>query len=132
MANPVIHFEISGKDPQKLREYYNALFGWEADTNSPVAPEISEAGNYGFIKKLPTDDGSGTPGGIAGGIGGGKEFESHAVFYVAVKNVESALKKAESLGGTRIIDPVARPGGGVVVAQFKDPEGSLVGLVGPK
>jgi predicted enzyme related to lactoylglutathione lyase len=53
MGNPVVHFEVSGEDPEKLREYYRALFGWEFDTTSPVAPSVSEAGNYGFMTSTP-------------------------------------------------------------------------------
>jgi len=29
MRNPVVHFEIIGTDPQRLRGYYDELFGWE-------------------------------------------------------------------------------------------------------
>jgi predicted enzyme related to lactoylglutathione lyase len=53
MGNPVVHFEVSGEDPEKLREYYRALYGWEFDTTSPVAPSVSEAGNYGFMTSTP-------------------------------------------------------------------------------
>jgi len=28
MVNPVVHFEIIGTDPERLRRYYCALFGW--------------------------------------------------------------------------------------------------------
>lgn len=29
MPDPVAHFEVIGTDPERLRQYYNALFGWE-------------------------------------------------------------------------------------------------------
>jgi predicted enzyme related to lactoylglutathione lyase len=29
MSQPVVHFEIIGAEPAKLREYYAGLFGWE-------------------------------------------------------------------------------------------------------
>ena len=45
MAQPVVHFEIIGKDPQKLRGYFGELFGWEYDTSSLVAEEVSEPAN---------------------------------------------------------------------------------------
>jgi predicted enzyme related to lactoylglutathione lyase len=28
MAQPVVHFEIIGEDPARLREYFSELFGW--------------------------------------------------------------------------------------------------------
>jgi len=50
---------------------------------------------------------------------------------VGVPNVEDALKKAERLGGKRAMGPVKNPGAELVVAQFTDPEGNLIGLAGP-
>jgi predicted enzyme related to lactoylglutathione lyase len=35
VADPVVHFEIIGKDPDKLRSYFGELFGWQFDTSSP-------------------------------------------------------------------------------------------------
>lgn len=29
MGRPVVHFEIVGRDPARLRSYYSELFGWE-------------------------------------------------------------------------------------------------------
>jgi predicted enzyme related to lactoylglutathione lyase len=127
MGSPVVHFEIIGKDPPKLRRYYGELFGWTCDTNSPVAKEVSEPGNYGFIDRNTTPDGVGIP----GGIGGGTSHEHHAIFYVGVPDVEAALRQAERLGGKRIMGPAKNPQRQLVVAHFADPEGNVVGLAGP-
>ncbi len=126
MGQPVVHFEVIGKNPEKLRIYYQKLFGWEFDTNAPVAEKISELGNYGFVNRNTTSDA-----GIPGGIGGGKDFGAYAIFYVGVPDVEAALLSAESLGGTRLMGPEKNPEGGVVVGHLKDPEGNLVGVAGP-
>ena len=128
MARPVVHFEITGKDPEGLRRYYGALFGWEYDISSPVAPEISEAGNYGFVDLIPTPDGTG----IRGGVGGGAAYEGHVIFYVGVPDVEAALQEAEHLGGTRVLGPAKNPGAPLAVGHFTDPEGHLVGVAGPQ
>ena len=63
MGNPVVHFEIIGKNPAALKAFYRALFGWEADVDSPVAPQVSDAGAYGFIASSATADGAAIPGG---------------------------------------------------------------------
>lgn len=120
---PVVHFEIIGTGPEKLRAFYSALFGWDFDTSGSVAPSVSEAGNYGFTE----------PGGTAipGGVGGGPGYRPHVVFYVGVPDVGAALTKAESLGGTRVMGPEQAPGRDLLVAQFTDPEGNLIGLAGP-
>ncbi len=128
MAQPVVHFEVIGKDPEKLRSYYGDLFGWEFDTPSPVAPEVSEAGSYGFVNHDAAKDGTGIP----GGVGGGTNFTSHTIFYVGVPDVEAALQKAESLGGKRVMGPAKNPNGQLVVGHFTDVEGNLMGVAGPK
>jgi uncharacterized protein len=126
MGQPVVHFEIIGADPGRLRGFFGELFGWEFDTSGTVAEEVSEPTDYGFIELLTAADGSG----IRGGIGGGEGYHRHTVFYVGVRDVEEALKKAEALGGERQMGPVAAPNG-LVVGHFTDPEGNLVGVAGP-
>jgi len=61
MGQPVVHFEVIGKDPEKLRSYYGDLFGWKFDTSAPVAKAVSQPGNYGFVNRNTTSDGTGIP-----------------------------------------------------------------------
>ena len=119
-----MHFEITGSDPVRLRRYYGELFGWEYDTSGPVAPSVSEAGNYGFVQP---PGGAGVPGGVGGGAG----HPARVRFYVGVEDVEGALGEAERLGGTRTMGPEQAPGGHVVVGHFTDPEGNVVGVAAP-
>lgn len=126
MGQPVVHFEVIGRDPQKLRGYYGELFGWDFDTSGEVAPEVSVPTDYGFVGRATLSDGTGIP----GGVGGGPEHDSHAMFYVAVPDVEAALREAERLGGIRRMGPTQPPGGGLVVGHFTDPEGNLIGVAG--
>ena len=126
MGQPVVHFEIIGKDPARLRSYYGELFGWEFDMSSPVSEAVSEPMNYGFVGGNTTSDGTGIPGGVGGGTG----YDGHLIFYVGVPDVEAALQKAESLGGTRRMGPERAPTG-LVVGHFADPEGNVVGVAGP-
>lgn len=126
MADPVVHFEIIGKDPERLRSYFGDLFGWEFDTSAPVAEAVSEPANYGFVNRVTTSDGTGIP----GGVGGGANYQSHVLFYIGVPAVEAALAKAESLGGQRRMGPERAPTG-LVVGHFTDPEGNLIGVAGP-
>jgi predicted enzyme related to lactoylglutathione lyase len=66
---------------------------------------------------------------IRGGIVGGARYQSHAVFYVAVTDVEAALQRAEQLGGRRVMGQATSPSG-LVVGQFADPDGTLIGVAG--
>ncbi|MGI8751047.1 MAG: VOC family protein, partial [Acidimicrobiales bacterium] len=123
MGQPVVHFEVIGNDPHRLRGYYRELFGWSFVTPSPVAHEVSEPESCGFVELTTSNDGTG----IRGGIGGGQGYKSHAVFYVGVPDVEAALQRAETLGGTRVMGPVVSPSG-LAVGHFTDPEGTLIGV----
>jgi predicted enzyme related to lactoylglutathione lyase len=126
MGQPVVHFEVIGKEPEKLRSFYGGLFDWEFDTGASVADVVSEAGNYGFVDRYTTSDGTG----IRGGVGGGADYTAHAVFYVGVPSVEAALQAAERLGGKRVMGPAKNPGTDLVVGHFADPEGNVVGVAG--
>jgi predicted enzyme related to lactoylglutathione lyase len=121
MGQPVVHFEVVGKDGDKLKSYYAELFGWEIDSNNPMS--------YGMVAREGNQapDGSG----IGGGIGEGPDgYEGHVTFYVSVPDIEAALAKAESLGGTRVMGP-ERIMDMIELGQFKDPEGHLIGVVKP-
>jgi len=123
MAQPVVHFEIIGTDPSRLREFFTGLFGWEFDTNVRVVAAVSEPDNYGFLERVVAGDGTG----IRGGVGGGRRFQPHTVFYVGVPDVEEALRRAERLGGRRVMGPEIAPNG-LVVGQVADPEGNVIGV----
>lgn len=119
MGQPVVHFEIVGKDGEKLQRYYSDLFGWEIDASNPM--------NYGIVAREGNTNADGI--GIGGGIGPGPEgYGGHVTFYVEVPDVEAALAQAESLGGTRMMGPETIMDG-VELGHFTDPEGHLVGVV---
>ena len=122
MGQPVVHFEVVGKDGEKLQRYYSELFGWEINADNPM--------NYGMVAR----EGNLAPDGIGigGGIGQGPDgYPGHVTFYVAVPDVGAALAKAENLGGKRIMGP-DRPMDMVTIGLFEDPEGHVIGLVEPQ
>jgi len=119
MGQPVVHFEVIGKDGERLQSYYGELFGWEIDANNPM--------KYGTVQREGNTNADGA--GIGGGVGSGPEgYDGHVTFYVEVPDVEAALGRAEELGGSRMMGPdEVMPG--LVIGQFSDPEGHLVGVV---
>lgn len=122
MGQPVLHFEIIGKDGKRLREYYGALFGWEPqDVGGPM--------DYAVVDRESNLSPEGI--GIGGGIGGSSEAEGHVTFYVGVEDAEAALAQAVDLGGERVHGPDEVPGQGILIGHLKDPEGHLVGVVQP-
>ncbi|MDQ6767556.1 MAG: VOC family protein [Candidatus Eremiobacteraeota bacterium] len=117
MGNPVVHFEVIGKDPQALQNFYKKAFDWKLD------PPVPGAGAMNYAIAHPGDSG------IDGGIGGAREgYDGHVTFYVGVPDIKAALGKIEALGGKRLMGPDVVPGG-PTIALFTDPEDHVIGLV---
>ena len=120
MGQPVVHFEIIAKDVENVRSYYSELFGWEIDASNPM--------NYGVIAREGNTNADGV--GIGGGIGAAPDgYEGHVTFYIEVPDIEATLQKAESLGGERRFGPDEVPGAGILIGQFADPGGRVIGLM---
>ncbi|MEA2126521.1 MAG: uncharacterized protein QOI80_3303 [Solirubrobacteraceae bacterium] len=119
MGQAVVHFEILGRDGEKLRSYYSELFGWEINADNPM--------NYGIVDREDNLNAEGI--GIGGGVAGYDNFDPHVTIYVEVPDVEAALAQAESLGGERVMGPDTVGGGGPTLGLFRDPEGHLLGVV---
>ena len=119
MRQPVVHFEIIGREGAKLRDYYSQLFGWEIAPDNPMG--------YGLLAREGNVNADGI--GIGGGVGGGPDgYPGHVTFYVEVPDVEAALAQAERLGGTRLMGP-EEPMPGLRVGLLNDPEGHVIGVM---
>jgi predicted enzyme related to lactoylglutathione lyase len=115
MGQPVVHFEVQGRDRKVLTQFYSQLFGWTTN-------DISEM-NYTMVE-------TGGDGGINGGIGTTPEgAPGGATFYVGSDDVAGSLQRAEELGGRRVAGPMDMPDGHKW-ALLADPEGHVVGLYG--
>ena len=119
MGQPVVHFEVVGKDGAALQSFYSQLFDWKVETDNPLS--------YGMVAREENVSAQGI--GIGGGIGQAPEgYPGHITFYVEVPDVEAALARAESLGGTRMMGP-DEVMEGLEIGLFTDPEGHTIGLV---
>jgi predicted enzyme related to lactoylglutathione lyase len=119
MGQPVVHFEVTGKDGEALSSFFSQLFDWDIDADNPMG--------YGIVdrEKNLGADGIGIGGGIATGPEG---YAGHVTFYVQVPDVEASLAKAESLGGTRMMGP-DEVMDGLTIGLFNDPEGHVIGVM---
>jgi predicted enzyme related to lactoylglutathione lyase len=117
MGNPVVHFEIAGRDGEKLEEFYRTLFGWA------IERQDIEGQPYGMIQA----EGEGR---ITGGIRHEPEGEAEVVLYVEVEDLMDAVAEAQRLGGEVRIPPMETPV--VTFAMVTDPEGNPVGMVHKK
>jgi hypothetical protein len=79
MGQPVVHFEVVGKDIDKLKDFYSELAGWTYDQ----PPEATQEGvpPYALVQRNSDSE-------IGGGIGVGPEgYEGHVTFYIEVPDV---------------------------------------------
>jgi predicted enzyme related to lactoylglutathione lyase len=114
----VAFFEVTSPDPRRAQRFFGDLFGWEVSTD----PEL---GGYGLV-----DTGAGADA-IGGGIGPVEAGDAAGVrIYVRVEDLEATLRRAEELGGARLVPPTDLPGGYGRFAVLADPDGNAVGLWG--
>jgi len=119
MGQPVVHFEVTGRDGKALSGFFSQLFDWDIDADNPMG--------YGIVdrEKNAGPDGIGIGGGIATGPEG---YDGHVTFYVEVPDVEASLAKAEELGGSRMMGP-DEVMDGLTIGLFTDPEGHVIGVM---
>jgi len=107
----VVHWEVQARDPGAQIRFFGELFGWNVDANNPQ--------NYGMVSPAG-------PGSIGGGIGITTDAP-RATFYVQVPSIADTLDKAATMGAETLMPRTDI--GMIVMAQFRDPEGNVIGLV---
>lgn len=114
MKNPVVWFEVVGKDGSKLRKFYSDLFGWKIEGATGDM-------DYGLV--------TAANGGIGGGVGKSEDGTAgHVTFFVEVDDPTAYLAKVEKLGGKTVVPPTEIPSYNLTFAYFTDPQGNLIGL----
>jgi uncharacterized protein len=108
----VVHWEVQARDPIAQQKFFGDLFGWNVDANNPQ--------NYGMVNPAG-------PGSIGGGIGATTDDAPRATFYIQVPSIVDTLDKAATMGGATVMPRTDI--GMIVMAQFRDPEGNIIGLV---
>jgi uncharacterized protein len=113
MGNPIVHFEIIGKDAAKVKAFYSALFGWK------IGDLMPDMGNYGLI--------DGESSGIPGGVGQSDDGAPRVTVYAQAADIQATLDHAVALGGAVVMAPMEIPGV-TTLALFTDPDGNVIGL----
>ncbi len=110
-ARPVVHVEITARNPELQRSFYSELFHW----------------NIGDGPIMSFSAGIGAP--IAGPAGHIRQADRPGfTIYVQVRDLAETLAKAVELGGTVVLERLDVPGG-PTLAAITDPEGNPLTLV---
>jgi hypothetical protein len=116
--HPAVMFEISAKDQEKLKDFYQKVFGWQYQTGT---------GQFAYVHF----DGNSPPllGGIGQSLPSRPGFEPGHRFYLLVDDLAAVIAKAESAGGKQQMPPTEVDG--YHFAIVTDPEGNPIGLITP-
>ncbi len=122
MDHTLIHFEIPANDVEKLKQFYEQVFGWKIlQYPGPI--------DYWIIQTVPTDEkGMLKRPGVNGGMYKKPQPEIKPINYYAVESITDFLAKIEKLGGKVIIPKEEVPDVGWVAAAM-DPEGNQFALI---
>ncbi len=110
-ARPLVHFEITTANPEKMRTFYSTMFNWD----------IKE----GAV--MPMRAGIGGP--LPGPGGTLRQSNRPGIsLYFQVLHIDQSLARAEELGGKIIAQPKLQATG-QTTASILDPDGNRVVLV---
>ncbi|WP_394550688.1 VOC family protein [Agromyces sp. MMS24-JH15] len=133
MANLVVHFEIHASEPQRLIDFYSALFGWTFTQFGEIEYWSIETGE-GSIQN------GGAPGaGINGGLtrrGGtavpevGAPINGCNIVVGVDGDIDAVFAKGLELGGLAAL-PLEDMQGIGRVGYLLDPDNNVVGLISP-
>ena len=118
MGNPVMHWEMMTKKPEKLSAFYKKIFNWEIR----FLPDL----NYRMVE-------TGSKLGIKGGIFKPKRsgpWPAKMTAYIGVENLAPYRRKIVAGGGKILIREQKIPGVGAL-SLFLDPDGRMMGLFKP-
>jgi predicted enzyme related to lactoylglutathione lyase len=125
--NPVVHFEMPYRDPERAAGFYSAAFGWQTQLLG------AEMGHYLLVTTAVADVRPGAP---AGAINGGLfPYKAdwpmqHPSVVIGVEDLRAAMARVSGAGGEVLGDPMTIPGIGEYVA-FVDTEGNRNSMLQP-
>src|SRR3989344_4412369 len=134
--NPVVHFEMGYEDRERMKKFYESVFGWKMEQTG------SEMGNYVVAHTSETDDKGmmKKPGAINGGVYAktASPASHEPSVVIAVDDIHQSMKDLVAAGG-KILgsmgqdgkhtnEPQEIPGIGLWIS-FQDSEGNRVSLL---
>ncbi|MGW9029227.1 VOC family protein [Streptomyces sp. NPDC055722] len=115
--NSVCWFELMAREPEKAKDFYRAVLGWDGETHPFGPSEYTEwelgGETFGGMKRMNEDFPS--------------ELPAHWTMYVAVEDCDAAAARVTELGGSVRVQPTTIPPGRFAVVS--DPQGGYLSLI---
>ena len=127
MEHTIVHFEIPADDVEKMKKFYEALFGWKII-------RVTMPSEYWLIHTVPTDEKGML---LKPGVNGGMfqrmpdQKEMKPINYITIESIDEYVAKVEKLGGKILVPKMQVPTVGWIAVAL-DPEGNQVGLLQPE
>ncbi len=124
MDHTIVHFEIPAQDVEKVKAFYEKVFGWTiTQADSPI--------EYWIIQTVPIDqNGRLVRPGVNGGMYRRVSPDNKPVNYYEVESINDFLDKIVKLGG-RVTQPKQEVPEVGWIAAAEDPEGNAFALLEP-
>ena len=126
--NPVVHFEMPGKDRKRISDFYAKVFGWKTQQLG------EDMGNYVLATTTDSDEKGRpkNPGAINGGFFQKTDDKpaQYPSVVIAVEDIKEHMTKVEESGGKVLGEPMNIPGVGLYVSFF-DKEGDRIAMIQP-
>ena len=116
----VVWAELTSRDPEASKRFYNDAFGWRQEGGMPMGP----LGTYEFLHNSSGGLGAVMPAAVPGSVPGW-------LYYFQVPDIDAAAEKIRSGGGAVAQEPQEIPGGDFAMVAT-DPQGARFGLVGAR
>jgi predicted enzyme related to lactoylglutathione lyase len=113
MRTPVVWFEIVGQHSDSLHDFYEELLGWNSEARTPPSARRGALPPRRSLFPRRSAQAPSTP-------------PWWVTFYTRVPDLDSAIRKARSLGSRVLVPPTQH--GDKSFAVVSDPEGHPVGL----
>ncbi|MDG5471909.1 VOC family protein [Jeotgalibacillus sp. ET6] len=117
MSGKVVGFELNSQQPEKLKDFYSTVFGWQMESS--------------YWDYTPVHTGNKDDRGIGGGIAKGPEEYPHGTrIQIQVDSIDFTLKEAKRRGARDMTEKMEFDD--FWLAYFTDPEGLGIGLIEQK
>jgi predicted enzyme related to lactoylglutathione lyase len=116
--HPGVMFEISARKQDRLKDFYQKVFGWQYRIGTGDFAYVHFSGNSPPLL-----------GGIGQSLPDRPGFEPGHRFYLLVDALKPVIERAVSAGGTWLMPPTSVDGYDFAIIQ--DPEGNPIGLITP-
>ncbi|MBN2259175.1 MAG: hypothetical protein JW702_01370 [Clostridiales bacterium] len=112
----IVHFELAYEDKDRVKNFYKNVFDWQYESDDFFDYDLiytkENSKNYG----------------INGGLQGENNFNQKIILTIECDQIEKKINDVISNGGIIIVPTQELPGIGKL-AYFRDPEGTIMGLM---